>query len=125
MIDIARRHGSHAKFSGSGGAVIPTYALIDHLFANLARSGAVESALLVTNDRYHEALRDHLAAGAPTLPTRVISDGTSSEDQGLGALGDLQLALRRRRAGAATDNLLALDLRTRWAAARRTYWPRY
>ena len=25
MIDIARRHGSHAKFAGSGGAVIATY----------------------------------------------------------------------------------------------------
>ena len=70
-------------------------ALIDHLLANLARSGAVESALVVTNDRYHDALRDHLAARAPPLPTRVISDGTSSEDERLGALGDVQLALRR------------------------------
>ncbi len=37
-------------------------ALIDHLLANLARSGLVDSALVVTNDRYHDALRRHLAA---------------------------------------------------------------
>ena len=31
MIDIARRHGSHAKFAGSGGAVIGTYEDAAHL----------------------------------------------------------------------------------------------
>ena len=89
--------------------------LIDHLLANLARSGAVDSALLVTNDRYHGALRRHLDAAAPPLPTRVISDGTASEKERLGALGDLQLALRRLGHGgdvlvAATDKLLAFEL---------------
>ena len=89
--------------------------LIDHLLANLARSGVVESALVVTNDRYHDALRRHLTAGEPPLPTRVISDGTASEEERLGALGDLQLALRRLDRGgdvlvAATDKLLAFEL---------------
>ena len=89
--------------------------LIDHLLANLARSGVVESALVVTNDRYHDALRRHLAAGEPPLSTRVISDGTASEEERLGALGDLQLALRRLDRGgdvlvAATDKLLAFEL---------------
>ena len=90
-------------------------ALIHHLLANLARSGAVESALVVTNERYHDALRRHLAAGEPPLPTRVISDGTASEEERLGALGDLQFALRRLDCGggvlvAATDKLLAFEL---------------
>lgn len=31
MIEIARRHGAHAKFSGSGGAAIGTYDDADHL----------------------------------------------------------------------------------------------
>ena len=89
--------------------------LIDHLLANLARSGVVESALVVTNDRYHDALRRHLAAAAPPLPTSVITDGTANEEERLGALGDLQLALRRLDRGgdvlvAATDKLLAFEL---------------
>ena len=89
--------------------------LIDHLLANLGRSGVVESALVVTNDRYHDALRRHLAAGEPPLPTRVISDGTANEDERLGAQGDMQLALRRLDRGgdvlvAATDKLLAFEL---------------
>ena len=43
-------------------------ALIDHLLANLARSGVVESALVVTNDRYHAALQRHLSAATPPAP---------------------------------------------------------
>ena len=90
-------------------------ALIHHLLANLARSGAVESALVVTNERYHDALRRYLAAGEPPLPTSVISDGTASEEERLGALGDLQFALRRLDRGGdvlvtATDKLLAFEL---------------
>ena len=90
-------------------------ALIDHLLANLARSGVVESALVVTNDRYHAALQRHLSAATPPLPTSVISDGTASEQERLGALGDLHLALRRLDRGgdvlvAATDKLLAFEL---------------
>ena len=66
-------------------------------------------------ERHRDALRRHLAAGAPPLPTRVITDGTASEDERLGALGDLQLALRRLDRGgdvlvAATDKLLAFEL---------------
>ena len=89
--------------------------LIDHLLANLARSGLVDSALVVTNELHHDALRRHLAAGEPPLPTRVIGDGTGSEEERLGALGDLQLALSRLDGGgdvlvAATDKLLTFEL---------------
>ena len=80
-------------------------ALIDHLLANLGRSGVVESALVVDQRSLSRTLCGaHVAASAPPLPTRVISDGTANEDERLGAQGDLQLALRRlhrggRRAG--------------------------
>ena len=89
--------------------------LIDHLLANVARSGLIDSALVVTNDLHHDALRRHLGAGAPPLPTRVIGDGTRSEEKRLGALGDLQLALSRLDPGgdvmvAATDKLLTFEL---------------
>ena len=57
----------------------------------------------------------HVAAGEPPLPTRVFGDGTRSEEERLGALGDLQLAPSRLGAGgdvlvAATDKLLTLEL---------------
>lgn len=89
--------------------------VIDHLLANLARSGLVDSALVVTNELHHDAVRRHLTAGEPPLPVRVIGDGTGSEEERLGALGDLQLALRQLGPGgdvlvAATDKLLDFEL---------------
>ena len=102
-------------------------ALIDHLLANLARSGAVSSALVVTNDRCHDALRRHLEAAEPPLPVRVISDGTAREEDRLGALGDLQLALRRLQVGdvlvAATDKLLSFELAEPLRFARKRAAP--
>ena len=38
-IDIARRHGSHAKFAGSGGATNGTYEDDAHLTATFAQTG--------------------------------------------------------------------------------------
>ena len=91
-------------------------AVLDHLIANIARSGAIESILVVTNERYLAAFQRHLASASTTpIPTQVISDGTSSEAHRLGALGDLRLGLQRfGREHAvlvsATDRLLAFEL---------------
>ena len=99
-------------------------ALLDHLLANVARSGAVAAAALVTNDRFRAAFERHLAAHPAPLPVRVISDGTSHERQRLGALGDLALALDRLACTdtvlvAATDKLLAFELAEPLAFAHR------
>ena len=77
MLIVAAGYGTRIRslFPDTPKALIEvgSRALIDHLLANLARSGTVESALV--DDRFHDAVRDHLAAGAPPLPARVISDG--------------------------------------------------
>ena len=76
----------------------------------------------MTNDRYHDALRRHLTAGEPPLPTRVISDGTANEEERLGAAGrpaarPAAAGPRRRRAGG--GHRQAVGLRAGWAAALR------
>ena len=101
-------------------------ALIDHLIDNLVRSRAIDSITVVTNDRYLEGLQQHFGTGTTTpIPTHVISDGTASEAQRLGALGDLHLALSGIGREdvvlvAATDRLLGFELATplRFAAKR-------
>ena len=89
--------------------------VLSHLLDNLARSGAVAAVTIVTNDRYHGALQSYLESQPPSLPTRLLSDGTHAAEQRLGALGDLQLALdrfgcRKDLLVAATDKLLAFEL---------------
>ena len=69
--------------------------ILAHLLDNLARSGLVAAVTIITNERYHSALQRYLESQPPRLTTRLLSDGTSTEEQRLGALGDLQLALDR------------------------------
>ena len=89
--------------------------LLDHLMDNLSRSGLIEAVTLVTNERYLPAFQHYIRSKPPKLATRVISDGTGSEEQRLGALGDLALTLGHLDPAydvlvAATDKLLAFEL---------------
>ena len=115
-----------ALFPDTPKALIPVggRALLDHLLANLARSGAIDAAAVVTNDLFLPAFERHLAAHAAPLPVRLISDGTADERHRLGALGDLALALDELAITgtvlvAATDKLLAFELAEPLAFARR------
>ena len=115
-----------ALFPDTPKALIPVggRALLDHLLANIARSDAIDSVAVVTNDRFLPAFERHLAEHAPPLPVRLLSDGTAHERQRLGALGDLALALDRLAITdtvlvAATDKLLAFELADPLAFAHR------
>ena len=89
--------------------------VLSHLLDNLERSGAVAAVTIVTNDRHYAALRSYLNSRPSRLPTRLLSDGTCTAEQRLGALGDLQFALDRIGCQedllvAATDKLLAFEM---------------
>jgi len=89
--------------------------VLSHLLDNLQRSGAIAAVTIVTNGRFHAALQGYLESRPPGLPTRLLSDGTRTAEQRLGALGDLQFALGRIGCQedllvAATDKLLAFEL---------------
>ena len=125
---LAAGYGTRVRalFPDTPKALIPVggRALLDHLLANIARSGAIETTTLVTNDRFLPAFERHLAAHAAPLPVRLLSDGTAHERQRLGSLGDLALALDRLECTdtvlvAATDKLLAFELAEPLAFARR------
>ena len=127
-IVLAAGYGTRmrALFPDTPKALIPVggRALLDHLLANLARSGAINAAAVVTNDRFLPAFERHLADHPAPLPVRLLSDGTSHERDRLGALGDLALALDRLAIAdtvlvAATDKLLAFELAEPLAFARR------
>ena len=102
--------------------------ILAHLLDNLARSGLVATVTIITNERYHSALQRYLESQPPCLTTRLLSDGTSTEEQRLGALGDLQFALDRLGCRedllvAATDKLLGFELAAPLQFARQREAP--
>lgn len=89
--------------------------ILAHLLGNLARSALIEAVTIVTNERFYPALHGYLEAHPPPLATRLLSDGTHTDEQRLGAIRDLQFALDRLRGRedllvAATDQLHAFEL---------------
>ena len=99
--------------------------VLAHLLDNLTRSGLVDGITIVTNDRYHAALQSYLDSHPPRLSTCLLTDGTGTEEERLGALGDLQLALDHLGRNedllvTATDKLLAFELAAplQWARQR-------
>ena len=68
--------------------------MIEHVLAAAAPVAGIDLAIVVTNDRFTSQF-DNWAANAQTpFPVSILNDGTSSNDDRLGAIGDLHKALK-------------------------------
>ena len=88
--------------------------VIDHLLESLAGIG-VSRVLAVTNARFHGAFEAWVAGEGHPMPVELVCDGSTEPANRLGAVRDLDLALRRIGGGrdvfvSASDNLYAADL---------------
>lgn len=83
--------------------------LLDYTLDNLATCPEIGEVLLVTNARFYglfEAWKEgRLRSGAGGPPLSVLNDGTGSNEDRLGASGDLRFAIQER---ALADDLLVL-----------------
>jgi len=91
--------------------------IIDHLVDRLDAAPRIESLLVVTNARFIDDF-ERWAAGRPTAkPLCVLNDGSTRNDNRVGAVADIQFALEESGGEAgdtyvlATDNLPRFDLR--------------
>lgn len=94
--------------------------MLTRLVRQVAATGRVREGIVVTNRRFHRdflAWREELGAGAG-LELELIDDGAGADDERLGAVADLGLALERTRfrepvsgwVVLAGDNLLDFEL---------------
>lgn len=90
--------------------------ILSHLTHRLRALEGLTDVVIVTNDRFYDQFRTWAAAQEPWVRFTVLNDGTRTNDSRLGALGDLQLALRRvpldddHALVLASDHLFAIDL---------------
>jgi glucose-1-phosphate thymidylyltransferase len=78
--------------------------MLDHLMEQLDQVEGLDEVYVVTNSKFAEAFRQW-AAGRSGLPLRILDDGTVDDDTKLGAIGDLDLAIREAEIA---DDLLVL-----------------
>jgi glucose-1-phosphate thymidylyltransferase len=77
--------------------------ILDHLLERLDEIRGLDEIHVVTNSRFAEVFREW--AGASGRGLRVLDDGTVDEETRLGAIGDLELAIRSE---AIDDDLLVV-----------------
>ena len=66
--------------------------ILEHLLDDLASTGAIDGYVIVTNHRFAGAF-DKFVAGS-LLPITLVDDGTETNETRLGAVRDLELAIR-------------------------------
>ena len=67
--------------------------MVEYILEKLREAG-VRSGVLVTNHRFYQHFVRWASAGLGEMELQIVDDGTTSNEDRLGAIGDLDLALR-------------------------------
>ncbi|MBI2654819.1 nucleotidyltransferase family protein [Candidatus Woesearchaeota archaeon] len=89
--------------------------IIEHIIEKLGQISDVGKIFIVTNDRFERNFTEWLENFDAKKPVEILNDGTSSNDDRLGALGDIHFAISSKEIdddiiAIAGDNLFELSL---------------
>lgn len=89
--------------------------IIEHIIRKLEEVNALNKIYIVTNDRFEQHFRKWLDNFDALKPIEIINDGTANNEDRLGALGDMHLAINTKDMSddlivVAGDNLFELSL---------------
>lgn len=89
--------------------------IIEHIINKLEQSELVSRIFIVTNDKFSINFKEWLKGFESIKPIEIINDGTKSNDDRLGAIGDVHFAINLKNldndiAIIAGDNLFELSL---------------
>lgn len=89
--------------------------MIEHIIKKLEQIGNIGKICIVTNDKFEGHFRKWLEGFDSDKPIEIINDGTKSNEDRLGALGDVHHAINAKKIDddvivVAGDNLFELNL---------------
>jgi glucose-1-phosphate thymidylyltransferase len=91
--------------------------MLDYLLDRVDEIAELDRVHLISNARFADQFRAWAARRSGRLPVEVLDDGTTSNDDRLGAIGDIRFTIERAGLGdgdlfvVAGDNLIGYDLR--------------
>lgn len=90
--------------------------MVEHLLGQLERIEELDHIYLVTNDRFAADFEAWRQTYDGTRPITIVNDGTRTNEDRLGAIGDIYFVIRQCQLDddlliAAGDNLVGFDLR--------------
>lgn len=89
--------------------------VIEYPISKIQKSGCVDEVIIVTNDRYYERFLEWQRGFSSALEIRVINDKTKCNEERIGSVGDIALALEQGNVSedflvVNPDNLFTFDL---------------
>ncbi len=93
--------------------------ILEHILDRIGQIPPLESVLLVTNDRFTSHFEQWQEGFHWSRPIEVINDGTTSNENRLGAVGDIYFVLKQKAIKehvlvVGGDNLFEFDLNRAW-----------
>jgi len=93
--------------------------ILEHILEKVGQVPAVDHVLVVTNDRFVSHFETWRQSFSWDKPIDVLNDGTTTNDNRLGAVGDIYFALKQREIRdevlvVGGDNLFEFDLSKAW-----------
>lgn len=89
--------------------------IIDYILEDLEKVSELDQVYVVTNSKFTQGFKDWAEKGSFSKPIKVIDDGTSSDDDKLGAIGDIHFVIDQEKIDdelmiIAGDNIFETDL---------------
>ncbi|RJP58020.1 MAG: nucleotidyltransferase family protein [Candidatus Auribacter fodinae] len=89
--------------------------IIEYIIAKLEAFKEIDTIYVVTNDKFHHQFEQWAEKFAYHKPIEIINDGTLSNDDRLGAIGDINFSIQQKKINddllvVAGDNLFDFDL---------------
>ena len=69
--------------------------MMEYILDNLARASVVDEVVVVSNARFYDHFCDWKRQYQYPVPIEILNDGTTSNDNRLGAIADLHLAVKK------------------------------
>ncbi|MBW2058519.1 MAG: nucleotidyltransferase family protein [Deltaproteobacteria bacterium] len=90
-------------------------AIVEHILERIGRIPAIDGVLLVTNDKFASHFEAWKQGFQWTRPIEILNDGTTSNEDRLGAVGDIYFVLKQKGIDEEVlvvggDNLFEFDL---------------
>jgi len=89
--------------------------MMEHIIGKLDSIDAIKKIYVITNDKFEKNFNEWLENFDSNKPIEIINDGTSTNDNRLGAVGDINFLIKQKKLGddviaIAGDNLFELSL---------------
>ena len=90
--------------------------IINYMMENLETIDEIDEAIVISNHKFYENFNDWSKTYKGRIKLKVLDDGTMSNDDRLGAIGDIQFVLDKEKIDediivVASDNYLKFDLK--------------